>query len=406
MTDYRSITDPDEMLAAATSNATGGGKPVSLIHSREPQGDAGTRKPMFAFQHISELAYDPDEAQWLVYDLLPAQGLATIFGKPKSYKSFVALDVALAIARGLPRWAEREIEAPGCVVYIACEGGAGVRKRVAAYCDFHGIEMDGFPFIFLDAKPNLGVAEGDAAELVRGAEDICARYGVKPVALFVDTLARTLHGASENGEGMACFCDNAETVAAHFNCLSVAVHHTPHEGDRMRGNSVLLGSVVSSWRVEKLDGMAARVTVDATKDGEEGVSWTVNLCKHAFARDRKGREVMSLVAESISEPAFDVGTSGGGGGRSVPPNLRLFMNCLGVVMDRAETFRPWLDGPEVRAVNSDTLKNEFYSRYADKKPDAKPDSKRRVFGDQLKSATLRGLIEVKDGPSGTMIWQK
>jgi hypothetical protein len=41
-------------------------------------------------------------SEWLIKQFLPLQGLAAIFGKPGSFKSFVALHIALCIASGRP----------------------------------------------------------------------------------------------------------------------------------------------------------------------------------------------------------------------------------------------------------------------------------------------------------------
>lgn len=368
------MSTPEQKLKAL------GAQVIEAKRARPAPANDEPTKPKFVLEHIGGLKYDPDSAEWLIRDLLPAQGLATIYGKPKSYKSFVAIDAALAMARRLDTWANREIEG-GAVVYIACEGAAGVRKRIAAYLDYHGIVRADFPFFFVDAKPNLGIAEGDAEALGDAIAATCEAAGVKPVAVFVDTLARTLHGASENGEGMGAFCDNAEAVGSRFNCLAVAVHHTPHEGDRMRGNSVLLGSVVSSWRVEKVEGLAARVTIDAIKDGEEGQTWTIQLARHSFATNKYGYDVSSLVASDTGTPSFDDDRPNKQLSARVPPSLRAFMSAFERALDgHGKLIRPGQEWPELRAVSEDAVREEYRKACvieADKK------------GQELKDGTFR-----------------
>ena len=56
--------------------------------------------------------------------MLPTEGVAVLYGKWKQFKSFVALDLGVAIARGEP-WASRKTK-KGIVVYIAGEGGHGL----------------------------------------------------------------------------------------------------------------------------------------------------------------------------------------------------------------------------------------------------------------------------------------
>src|SRR5262245_4530702 len=86
---------------------------------------------LFKAVHLPDICYEPGAQNWLVDQLLPAEGLSVLFGRWKSFKSFVLLDLAMAIARGEP-WAGRKVR-QGATVYVAAEGAAGMRKRIAAY---------------------------------------------------------------------------------------------------------------------------------------------------------------------------------------------------------------------------------------------------------------------------------
>src|SRR3954471_10936705 len=81
----------------------------------------------------------------LVGELLPAAALAVVWGKPGSAKSFLALDLALCVAGGLP-WQGQEIR-QGKVLYVAAEGAAGLQLRVAAWeQEFRTTAPDGIRF--------------------------------------------------------------------------------------------------------------------------------------------------------------------------------------------------------------------------------------------------------------------
>jgi hypothetical protein len=69
--------------------------------------------------------------QWRVRGVLPAEGLAGLYGPSASGKSFLALDMAAAIAEGR-RWFDCRVQAAP-VVYAALEGEAGFKLRVAAW---------------------------------------------------------------------------------------------------------------------------------------------------------------------------------------------------------------------------------------------------------------------------------
>jgi AAA domain len=119
--------------------------------------------PKFKVERWSEIKFEANE-EWLIKGVLPRRGLAAIYGKPKAFKSFVALHVSLCVSLGHP-WAGRRVEQVP-VAYIAAEGAAGLRKRKAGYVkSWHDLPAD-VPFALIPAAPNLGSETGDLPELV------------------------------------------------------------------------------------------------------------------------------------------------------------------------------------------------------------------------------------------------
>jgi len=73
--------------------------------------------------------------QWLVHGVIPAQGLACIFGPSGSGKSFLMLDMGAALAEGWDRWFVLRLTAAPAF-YCALEGEFEIRQRVMA-CQTH-----------------------------------------------------------------------------------------------------------------------------------------------------------------------------------------------------------------------------------------------------------------------------
>jgi RecA/RadA recombinase len=90
--------------------------------------------------------------EWLVRGLLPRAELAVIYGESGSGKSFLALDLAAAITRGI-EWRGRRT-ATGRVVYVCAEGAGGFKARLRAYARGHSVELAELPAVIADA-PNL-----------------------------------------------------------------------------------------------------------------------------------------------------------------------------------------------------------------------------------------------------------
>lgn len=70
-------------------------------------------------------------APWCVKDMLPAAGLAAIFGQPGSGKTFLALDMAFAVAEGRDWFGMQTHSCP--VVYVNLESNFGLKKRILAW---------------------------------------------------------------------------------------------------------------------------------------------------------------------------------------------------------------------------------------------------------------------------------
>lgn len=248
-----------------------------------------------------------DEPPWLIDKLMPATGLAVVYGLPKSGKSFLVADAVLHVVMGRP-WAGRAVLA-GSAVYCAGEGVSGIKRRLVAFRRHHGIEGQGLPFHLIPTVANLGSKEGDSHALV---EAIRAWHGAQsrpPIrAIVIDTLSRSMRGADENtAKDMGVFVDNCERIARAFGCIVVVVHHAGKDLDRgARGSTVLPAASDCMWLVEKGEAVNT-VTVAAMKDGEDGLNWRFRLAPYVFGENGAGEEAQPCAAstctvEFLSEP--------------------------------------------------------------------------------------------------------
>ena len=168
--------------------------------------------PKFKVERWADIRFNADE-EWLIKGVLPRRGIAAIYGKPKSFKSFLAFHMGLSIALGEP-WAARRVERAD-VIYLAAEGAAGLRKRKAGYMEAWSELPEDVPFSLIAATPNLGTETSDLAELIRTIKTA----GRSPGLVVVDTVAKSLGAGDENGTGMTTFLGNAGALATAFDCL-------------------------------------------------------------------------------------------------------------------------------------------------------------------------------------------
>jgi putative DNA primase/helicase len=162
---------------------------------------------------------DAPPLHWLVRGVLPADGLAALFGASGSGKSFLALDLSAAVAGGL-EWFDCRVKAAP-VVYVALEGEAGFSQRVQAWQLHHGRDLPGglrFVMQALDLRNAVDV--GEIAEAVTAA-------GAAGGLLVIDTLNRAASGADENSVvDMGAIIAAAKDLQTKLGGLVLLVHHS------------------------------------------------------------------------------------------------------------------------------------------------------------------------------------
>jgi hypothetical protein len=342
-----------------------------------PGGGNGTKsKLQFQLIKVKDIHYDPMDDHWLVDGLLPVTGLAAIWGKYKSYKSFIALDIAVAIAdRRQETWGDRAL-LHGSVVYVVAEDMHGFDARIEAYRR----ERPGFddlPLYIIKARPNFGAVASDREALIEAINEELGDGA--PVAIFLDTLARMLNGEGENDSGMQNFVNNAEYVAEAFQCLAVAVHHESAAteanpaADKPRGHTSLPGALVASLHVIKTsDGIAGPWTADVivigAKNSATGFALKAGMKRIDLGENRRGRMETILMLDTIEWPTSE--TAAPKATRKAPEALTQFMNCFRYVRDGAGgTERRQVrghNGPWVDAVDSARVREVFFQRYANR----------------------------------------
>lgn len=195
--------------------------------------------------------------EWLIEGAIPQQAYAMLIGPRSTYKTFVALDMALSIATGGASWYEDEadwrgvwpnITASGPVLFAAGEGRAGFKSRVASWRSYH---IDGdFTNNFFLVDPVPHPTEDDVTAFIQGALSLSDYYEL----VVLDTVGRAMQGLNENSQQDASqFTLMVQTIQQELECAVLAIHHTGHGiDDRARGSSVF-GADLDVEFIAKLD---------------------------------------------------------------------------------------------------------------------------------------------------------
>jgi hypothetical protein len=223
---------------------------------------------------------------WRVKGVLPAVGLAALFGPSASGKSFLALDMAAAIAQGTSWFGCRTRSA--AVIYVALEGEGGFKNRVAAWEHEHGKPI---PTVLNFVMQPFKVAD------LQDLDDL-ASVVPKGSVIFIDTLNRAAPLADENSsKDMGLILEGAKQLQIATAGLVVLVHHTGKDvGKGLRGHSSLFAALDAAIQVERtVVGRAWGVA--KAKDGEDGGKFPFNLKRHVIGNDADGDEITSCTVE-------------------------------------------------------------------------------------------------------------
>lgn len=183
------------------------------------------------------LAERPQERRWLIDELWGDEAVGIVGGEPKCCKSFLALDMAVAVAGGVPCLRRFAVAHPGRVLLFAAEdalhvvrqrlvGIAAAAGRALADLDIHVITA---PSVRLDVE-----RDRDAL-----SETIAA---LEPRLLVLDPFVR-MHRIDENLSGeVAPLLAYLRELQRRHHLAVVLVHHARKGGAKMRAGQALRGS--------------------------------------------------------------------------------------------------------------------------------------------------------------------
>jgi hypothetical protein len=229
------------------------------------------------FLDVATLETMPPPA-WTIDGILQEAPISLLYGDGASYKSFLALDWALHMARGARRpveWYGHAVKAER-TLYVAAEGTGGLPARVRAWLARHeSTAGEVADFILYPGAVSLL----DAAD-VRRLVKACRRYGF--TRLIVDTLRRSMPGAEENSaKDVGLVISNLGRIYEDAGVRSLVIHHA-NKGGGYRGSTVAYDDADNVLKMERdketpEKALEATLKAEKTKDGAEFEPLVVRL---------------------------------------------------------------------------------------------------------------------------------
>lgn len=172
------------------------------------------------FAHELGSEYIP--ADEIIEGIFTAGDGSVIYGDSNSGKTYLVIDMACALARGI-EWMGRKTE-PGMVIYLAAENPQSVIRRLQAYMKYHDVEVPNFAIV--KSPIDLFNGEADTSKVIHLVKSLEKQYNREARLIIGDTLARLSAGANENaGQDMSLVVRHFDQIREETKAHFTLIHH-------------------------------------------------------------------------------------------------------------------------------------------------------------------------------------
>ena len=206
---------------------------------------------------------------WLVKGFWMQESHGAIAGEPKSFKSTLAMDLAMAVASGKPFLNRFEVDTPGPVLYIQNENARWIMKdRMAKIATHKGlignVEREGdstFDITFAPDMPLYLVNQQSflLTDPIHQKQLVDLIKQIKPVLVILDPLYLMFDGDINSAKELAPVLSWLLEVRVQHKCGVILIHHwrkasgtdntQGRGGQRMLGSTTIHGWIESAWYV-------------------------------------------------------------------------------------------------------------------------------------------------------------
>lgn len=186
------------------------------------------------------------QLDWIIPDVVPKPGNITILGSPKAGKSYLSVQLALAVAKGEPFLGYPTNQHR--VLYLQFDTSMAVWKKMLTDLDKKGIDLEGQVYIPHpeDLPRPFDITKPDMKDKLRKILELS-----EPDLVIIDVL-RELHHYDENDStGMKLVSDHVDSVFKDYAVIQL--HHTRKLPDDYAGKNVVNTARGSSYIAGKSD---------------------------------------------------------------------------------------------------------------------------------------------------------
>ncbi len=193
----------------------------------------------FEVVRVAHINPSTERAAWLVDGLWADQAVGFIAGTPKSCKTWLSLELAVAVASGRPCLGRFPVRRPGPVLVYAAEDAAiAIRKRVEGIAKARQLPLERLA-VGLITEPGLRLDHDDHRERL---DATLAK--IRPRLLVLDPLVRLHHGDENSAGDVSRMLGFLRQLQREHELAIALVHHVrkssaAEPGQALRGSGDL-----------------------------------------------------------------------------------------------------------------------------------------------------------------------
>ena len=223
------------------------------------------KTPSLKSSLVGQIQGVPEEDRWLVDGLWAASGVGIVGATPKSGKTWLSLEMAVAVASGTPMLGAFAVATPGPVVVFPAEDDPrAVRDRIQGLAAARDRDIQDLPLHIITET----VLHLDDDEDRRGLTRLLKE--VRPALVVLDPLVRLHTGAESHAGHMAELLGFLRGLQRQFGCSILVTHHVSKKrgakgaqmGQALRGSGELHAWGDSNLYLSKTSGGLVQVEVE------------------------------------------------------------------------------------------------------------------------------------------------
>lgn len=354
------------------------------------------RKKILNLKHYKDFIADRQPIRWLIKGWIRAEAQMMIFGASGCGKTFVVLDMAMSIAcPEIESWKGEKVR-HGPVAYLAGEGYAGLKQRVAGWQAYKGISTADLYI----TETSVSVDTGDVMPAI---EEIEEAFGDRPPKLIViDPLISWMAGDENKAQDARNMLAVCAKLYQHFGCSVLLIHHTGVSQDaqmRARGSSAWRGAM--DMEIAVISDNFPYITLSQTKNKDakqqDALKLELKTIDVPEWFDEDGEQISTLVPELSGE--VDV--------EDEKP-LTANQNTAVLAYDKAAKTKGRLDADgKFAGLDKESWREVFYAMTEDKTPTTQRVSFHRAIKDLEKLGWISTNDEELYMPAGLWaIWER